>query len=78
MIAIRQIQEIHAGTVTVTVPANFPATRAEIIILPIEDVKESPQHLQHVLLNAPTLSEEELQPFLDVREWMNQWNVNNF
>jgi hypothetical protein len=78
MIAIRQIHEIHAGTVTVTVPANFPATRAEIIILPMEEIKEPPHHLQHILLNAPTLSEEELQPFLDVREWMNQWPVNNF
>lgn len=78
MIAIRQIQDIHAGTITVTVPANFPATRAEIIILPVEDAKESLQHLQHVLLNAPTLSEEELHPFIDVREWMNQWNVNTF
>jgi len=78
MIAIRQIHEIHAGTVTVTVPANFPATRAEIIILPLKEIKEPPYHLQHILLNAPTLSEEELQPFLDVREWMNQWPVNNF
>jgi hypothetical protein len=78
MIAIRQIQEIHDGKVTVTVPENFPATRAEIIILPVEDVKASAQHLQNALLNAPTLTEAELQPFLDVQDWMNQWNVNNF
>jgi len=76
--AIRQIQEVHAGTVTVTVPANFSAMRAEVIIVPIEDVADCSQHLQQSLLNAPTLSEEELQPFIDVREWMNQWNVNPF
>ena len=78
MIPFRQIQEIHAGIVTVTVPTNFPATRAEVIIVPIEDVTDRSQHLQQVLLNAPTLPEEELQPFFDVREWMNQWNVDTF
>jgi hypothetical protein len=68
MIAIRQVQDIHDGKVTITVPENFPATRAEIIILPVEDTQPSTQHLQHTLLNAPTLTEAELQPFLDMRD----------
>lgn len=79
MIAIRQIREITAETLTVQIPKNFPAKRAEIIILPLDEpAKNGLSDLQRVLLNAPTLNDDELHRFENVREWMNQWNVSNF
>jgi hypothetical protein len=83
MIAIRKIQDVKSGVVTIDLPPNFHAERVEIIILPVEESpdEESSQresNLQKLLLNAPTLTEEELQEFESVREWMNQWNVKEF
>jgi hypothetical protein len=78
MIAIRQIQTVKSGAVTVTLPPEFDAKQVEIIILPIDDVQASAQHLRDLLLAAPTLTDDELQAYGNVREWMNQWNVNDF
>ena len=69
MIAIRQIREITAETLTVQIPKNFPAKRAEIIILPLDEpAKNGLSDLQRVLLNAPTLNDDELHRFENVRD----------
>jgi hypothetical protein len=78
MIAIRQIQEVKAGAVTVALPVDFHGQRVEIIILPMEESRAGAQNLQDFLLAAPTLSDEELQEYEKIREWMSQWNVNDF
>jgi hypothetical protein len=78
MIAIRQIQEVKSGAVTVALPVDFHAKRVEIIILPIEESHNGAQKLQDLLLMAPTLTDDELQEYDAVREWMSQWNVNGF
>lgn len=78
MIAIRQIQEVKSGTVTVALPAEFHGQRVEIIILPVAESSERAQNLQDLLLAAPTLTDDELQEIEKVREWMSQWNVNDF
>ncbi len=78
MIAIRQIQEVKSGAVTVALPVDFHDKRVEIIILPIEESHGGAQGLQDLLLAAPTLTEHELQEYEKVREWMSQWNVNDF
>lgn len=78
MIAIRQIQEVKSGAVTVALPVDFHAKRVEIIILPIEEFNNGAQNLQDLLLAAPTLTDDELQGYEKVREWMSQWNVNDF
>lgn len=78
MLAIRTIQDISSETIMIRVPSYFLTKRVEIIILPVEEQPEKYSYLQEVLLRAPTLSDEELQPFEHVREWMNQWNVNSF
>ena len=78
MIAVRQIQEVVADTVTIRLPARFAAKRVEVIVLPVaEDEQESGQ-LQGLLLTAPTLFEDDLQGFTQVRDWMSQWTVNEF
>lgn len=78
MIAIRQIQEVKTGAVTVALPVDFHAKRVEIIVLPMEESHNGAQSLQDLLLTAPTLAEEDLQEYEKVREWMSQWNVNGF
>ncbi|KAA0230618.1 hypothetical protein EDS67_06870 [candidate division KSB1 bacterium] len=78
MIAIRQIQEVKAGAVTVKLPEDFSAKQVEIIILPVEEFPGGSQNLQALLLAAPTLSDDEFQEYEKNREWMNQWNVNDF
>ncbi len=78
MIAIREIQDVKSGGVTITLPPDFHAKRVEIIILPVEEPATKIQNLQELLLKAPTLTEKELQEFHHVREWMNQWDVKEF
>jgi hypothetical protein len=78
MIAIRQIQEVKSGAVTVALPVDFHAKRVEIIVLPIEESNHGAQNLQDLLLSAPTLTDDESQEYEKVREWMSQWNVNGF
>ncbi len=33
MYAIRQIQDVHTGTVTIQLPPDFPADRVEVIVM---------------------------------------------
>ncbi len=61
---------------TIDLPLDFPSQKVEIIILPIEEEKE--QGLSDLLLDAPTLSDDELKEFERVREWMSKWNINEF
>ena len=76
MIAIRQIQKVKSGTITVQLPADFQAQEVEVIILPLERPASVTHDLRAKLLAAPTLTKEELQEYEKVREWMNQWNGN--
>lgn len=78
MIAFRQIQEVKSGAVTVALPADFTAQKVEVIVLSIDDSSGGVQELQNFLLMAPTLSNDELQKYETAREWMSQWNVNEF
>ena len=78
MIAVRSIQEVIAGAVTIKLPAHFAGKRVEVIILPVEEDEQELGELQRLLLAAPTLSDDELQEFAQVRDWMNQWIVSEF
>lgn len=64
MKAIRQIKEVKAGAITVD--------------LPYDDTNSGGQSLQDMLLDAPTITDDELQEFNSVRDWMSQWNVKTF
>lgn len=78
MIAIRQIEQVVANTVTIRLPAHFATDQVEVIVFPVGEVKPEQEQLQHLLLMAPISSENDLQGFTQVREWMNQWTVNAF
>jgi hypothetical protein len=41
MYAVRQIQQVENGKVVVQLPADFSATRVEVIILPAESVSQT-------------------------------------
>jgi len=72
MIAVRSVQDVIAGAVTIKLPAHFTGKRVEVIVLPVEENDQGPEHLQRLLLAAPTLSEDDLQGFAQVKDWMNQ------
>jgi hypothetical protein len=78
MVAIRKIQDVKSGAVIIDLPADFHARKVEIIILPIEESSDGEQNLQDLLLEAPTLTDGELQEYERVRDWMSQWNVKEF
>ena len=73
MIAVRRIQDVLAGAVTIRLPAHFSAKRVEVIILPVDEDEQETGQLQRLLLTAPTMSDDDLQGFDHVRKWMNQW-----
>lgn len=72
MNAVRQIQEVVADTVTIRLPAHFSARRVDVIVFPVAEDEQVSRQLQGLLLTAPTLSEDDLQRFTQVREWMSQ------
>jgi hypothetical protein len=50
MIAVRSVQEVIAGAVTVKLPAHFAGRRVEVIVLSVEENDRGPEHLQRLLL----------------------------
>jgi len=78
MKAIRKIEDVKSGSVTIDLPADFHAKKVEIIILAVEDSGNGRKSLQDLLLEAPTLTQDELQEYQNVRDWMSQWNVKEF
>ena len=67
MIVVRSVQEVIAGAVTIKLPARFAGKRVEVIVLSVEENDREPQQLQRLLLTAPTLSEDDLQGFTQVK-----------
>lgn len=63
MLAVRRVQDVIDGAVTVQLPTHFTARRVEVIVLPIETPQDKPANLQELLLAAPVMSEDELQGF---------------
>ncbi len=75
---IKKITEVKSGSITIDLPDEFNEKKVEIIISPIEDNEENHQSLQKLLLNGPTLTDDELQEYQRVRDWMNQWSIREF
>jgi hypothetical protein len=78
MEAIRKFADVISGSIKIDLPPDFQAKKVEIIILPIEESENSGQSLQELLLEAPTLSEAELQEYDDVRKSIDKWIVKEF
>lgn len=78
MIAVRSVQDVVAGVVTIELPHHFTGKRVEVIVLPVDDDDNTSAELKRVLLAAPTLSDTDLKRFAEIRDWMVQWNVKEF
>ena len=77
MNVIRRIEDVKSGSIKIDLPDDFHAKRVEIIILPVEN-SENGQGLPELLLEAPTLTDNELHEYNRVRDQMSQWNVKEF
>lgn len=79
MQAFKQHSKIKNGKITIDVPPDFEAEEVEVIILPVEEsLQAKRERLKKLLLSAPTLTEEELKEFEEVRKWLNQWKIPEF
>ncbi len=66
MEAIKRIEKIKNGQIVIDLPPDFEAKEVEVTILPLKPVP-SKKELLELLLNAPTLTEKELEEFEKVR-----------
>jgi len=78
MTVITKIVDGQSGSIKIDLPPEFHNKKVEIIILPIEESKNSGQSLQELLLAAPTLSDAELQEYDDVRTSIEKWIIRGF
>ncbi len=70
MNAIRQIQTVKSGAVTVSLPPEFDMKQVEMVVLPLDEFDGAAQNLQSLLLAAPTLTDAELEGFNQIAlEW---------
>lgn len=80
MQAFKQHSKIKNGKITIDVPPDFEAEEVEVIVLPLNMQAKKPdkQKLLELLLNGPTLSEEEIAEIENVRKWLNEWKIPEF
>jgi len=79
MQTLRQRTKIKNGKITIDVPPEFDADEVDVIVQPVEESKASKrEYLRKLLLSGPTLTEEELKKFEEVRKWLNQWKIPEF
>lgn len=78
MDAIRKIAEVMSGSVKIDLPSDFQARKVEITIRAIEEPENGKETLKDLLIAAPTLTDDELQKYNDVRESMSKWQVQEF
>lgn len=78
MNALRKIQKVTSGSAVIEIPPELDTKYVEIIVVPIEDTSSSNQNLREILLAAPTLTEDEVEEYQRIRNWMSIWNVNGF
>ncbi len=76
--AIRKIEDVKSGSIKIDLPVDFSAKRVEIIILPVDEFENGRQSLQDLLLEAPNITNDELQDYNNIRDWMRKWNVKEF
>ena len=73
MQAIRQYTEVINGNIHVHLPADFTATRVELIILSVDDHDTASGDFQRFLLDSPEMTDEEFQAIEEKRQHLKQW-----
>lgn len=74
METIKSIQEVKSNSIHIELPLDFHAKKVEVTISAVHESNNDLSELQKVLLEAPTLTDEELKEFENAKRWMNQWN----
>jgi DNA-binding cell septation regulator SpoVG len=82
MKAIREIKQVKDNKIIIELPEDFSDDgEVEVIIHPINK-KLKREKLRQSLLDAPTLTEDELSELesdiKQVRDWMNEWKIQEF
>lgn len=55
-----KVQEVIAGAVVEELPVHLAGKRVEVIVLPVEEDEQGLGQFQHLLLAAPTLTDDDL------------------
>jgi hypothetical protein len=80
MEAIRSVVKPKNHNVQVTLPNSFNGEYVEVIVLPYKQKniksKDNKSELQKFLLEAPTMSDDDYNEFLEKRKRFNQWKPN--
>lgn len=80
----KQITEVTSRQIVIQLPEGFDAKQVEITVKSCKpdkkniDEKIRKAKLKELLLNGPTLTEEELSVFEENRKWMNKWKIKKF
>ena len=78
MAVIRKIADVKSGAVKIDLPSHFKAKKVKIIVRPIDESENGRESLQDLLLKAPTITDDELKRYEDVRNAMKKWLVREF
>ena len=78
MIAVQTIENVGPGPLIIDIPTDFYSHTVEVTVRLIKDVTKRQSTLQELLLDAPTLTDDELTQYQETREWMDQWQINEF
>jgi len=78
MIAVQTIENVGQGPLIIDVPVDFYSHTVEVTIRLINDMAKKQPSLQDLLLEAPILTDDALAEYHNTRDWMNQWQINEF
>ena len=78
MQAIREFKRVEGGQIIINVPQGFTSEEVEIIILPVENMRneiERKERLRNLLLNGPTLNKEDMKEIEYIKQWYKEWKI---
>ncbi|MBI5633135.1 MAG: hypothetical protein HZA15_06625 [Nitrospirae bacterium] len=78
MQAIREIKSVKGKKIIIDLPEDFRDQKVEVIVLPFAEETEKKRNLNSLLMDGPTLTDEEIRQFMTVREDMKRWKIKEF
>ncbi len=78
MQAIREVKNVKGKKITIDLPEDFRDQKVEVIVLPYAEEAVKKGNLESLLMEGPTLTDEEIKQFLTVREDTKRWKIKEF
>jgi len=78
MQAIREIRSVKGKKIIIDLPEDFRDQKVEVIVLPYAEEAGKMKNLHSLLMDGPTLTDEEIKQFMTVREDMKRWKIKEF